>query len=188
MHAAQHGGAFAHLQQRGSWPLIAHLQQQGSWPIGRWVALRLHAGHAQNARKAWGTIHFIPLLNACLQLDESEPLDIEGFAHEVVPWEPSQEAGGGYASESRIRCLSCIHQCFGADNVTDGRHMGAGHIRWRTAPLMTRRTIARLQQRELAADDAPHHCAPAAAGAGCRWRVAPLRACSSGGWPQMAWR
>jgi hypothetical protein len=36
------------------------------------------------------------------------------------------------------------------------------------------------------ADDAPHHCAPAAAGAGRRWRAAPLRACSSGGWPQMA--
>ena len=64
------------------------------------MALRLHAGQTQNARDAWGTIHFIPLLNACLQLDESEPLDIEGFAHEVEPWEPSQEAGGGYASES----------------------------------------------------------------------------------------
>ena len=63
-------------------------------------SLHEHAGHAQNAREAWGTIHFIPLLNACLQLDESETLDIEGFAHELVPWEPSQEAGGGYASES----------------------------------------------------------------------------------------
>ena len=34
--------------------------------------------------------------------------------------------------------------------------------------------------RELAADGAPHHCAPAAAGAYRRWRAAPLRACSCG--------
>ena len=34
---------------------------------------------------------------------------------------------------------------------------------------MARGTIARLQQRELAADGARHDCAPAAAGAGRRW-------------------
>jgi hypothetical protein len=62
---------------------------------------------------------------------------------------------------------------------------GASCIRWRTASLMARRMIARLQQRALAADQvarrihdgALHHCTPAAAGAGrIRWRAASLMA------------
>ena len=53
-------------------------------------------------------------------------------------------------------------------------------------PQMARRTTTRLQQRELAADGAPHDCAPAAAGAARRWRAARLRACGSGSCPQMA--
>ena len=85
------------------------------------------------------------LLNACLQLDESEPLDIEGFAHEVVPWEPSQEAGGGYASESDASDVS--HAFINASVQTTSQMDG---------------TFARLQQQEPAADGARRLCAPTA--------------------------
>ena len=47
------------------------------------------------------------------------------------------------------------------------------------APCGARRTIAHLQQQvaRRIADGAPHHCAPAAAGASCiRWRTTSLMA------------
>ena len=155
MHAAQHGGAFAHLQQRGSWPLIAHLQQQGSWPIGRWVALRLHAGQTQNAREAWGTIAFHSSISF---------LAADGAPHDCAP-----AAGGMHLNQTHQMSLrhSSMLRC-------RQRHRWTAHGSW--PHQMAHRT----------ADDARHHCASAAAGAGRRWRPTPLRACSSGGWPQMA--
>ena len=167
MHAAQHGGAFAHLQQRGSWPLIAHLQQQGSWPIGRWVALRLHAGQTQNAREAWGTIAF----------------------HSSAKSLPS-------AGKSRV---SLMRWCHGnhLKKRGVGMHLNQTHqmslmhssmLRCRQRHRLTAHGSWPHQMAHRTADDAPHHCAPAAAEAGRRWRAARLRACSSGGWPQMAWR
>ena len=71
-------------------------------------------------------LRFIPLLNPCLQLDESEALDIEGFPHEVVPWEPSQEAGGGYASESDASDVS--HAFINASGQTTSQMDGTWEL------------------------------------------------------------
>ena len=117
-------------------------------------------------------LHFIPLLSPCLQLDESEA---EGLRVSLMRW-----CHGNHLKKRGVGM-----------HLNQTHHMSLMHssmLRCRQRHRLTAHGSWPHQMAHRTADDAPHHCAPAAAGVGRRWRAAPLRACSSGGWPQMARR